>query len=187
MFLEPPSSGLPLAWRTTQVFWLATIAALERHPLPLFTCAAIPAAIRAYLLLHTRPIHRWQLNAIDALLVGARVLLCVIAVWVALPSGEWVELKRYLAQPMAFEIALQRIGAYLGKSLHTFFWEAFFFVAAFLLLNWLLKSIARPLSRSSTAAHSHIKHRAVWSILRNMLLVPAALVYIVEILRLRFF
>ncbi|WP_446743056.1 hypothetical protein [Silvibacterium acidisoli] len=187
MFLEPPSSGFSFAWRTTQVFWLATVAALERHPLPLFTCAAIPAAIRAYLLLHTRPIHRWQLNAIDALLVGARVMLCVIAVWVALPTNEWDELKRYVMQPTAFEIALQRIGAYLGRSLHVFFWEALFFVAAFLLLNWLLSSIARPLSKSKTAMRSHVTHRAVSSILRNLLLVPAALVYLVEILRLRFF
>lgn len=187
MALDPRTEAFATAWQTTKVFWQSTFLALQRHPLPLFTCAAIPAAIRAYLLLHVRAIHRWQLNAIDALLVGARVLLCVIAVWVALPATEWVELKHYVCQPTAFEVALQRIGLYLGKSLHIFFWEALFFIVAFLLLNALLASVARPLSRSKTATATHLRHRALTSILRNLLLVPAALVYLVEILRLRFF
>jgi hypothetical protein len=60
-------------------------------------------------------------------------------------------------------------------------WELVLFTAAFLLLNYALVWIARGLARLGALAEAH-KQKAFVSVVRNLVLVPLGLVYLVELL-----
>lgn len=175
------------AWQNTGEFWAQTLQAVARHPLALLGCSIVPAAERAYFLLESKPIERWRLTALEAVLTVWRVLLLVVAVWAALSPGEWQVLKHRFTNSDEMQLSLQRTGAYLGKDLHVLLLELFFFVAAFLLLNFLLVLVVRVLAKIVAALRSPLRQKALVSVLRNLLLMPLALIYLVEIFRLRFF
>ncbi len=174
------------AWQNTGEFWEQTLLAVARHPLAVLGCSVVPAAERAYFLLESKPIKRWRLAALEAVLTVWRVLLLVVAVWVALSPAEWLALKQRVTNPDELQLSLQRTGAYLGKDLHVLLLELLFFVAAFLLLNFILVLVVRGLAKVIAALRSPIRQKALVSVLRNLLLVPLSLIYLVEIFRIRF-
>jgi hypothetical protein len=174
------------AWQNTGAFWAQTLLAVARHPLAVLGCSVVPAAERAYFLLESKPIERWRLTALEAVLTVWRVLLFVVAVWVALSPEEWQALKQHFTNPDELQLSLQHTGAYLGRDLHVLLLELLFFAAAFLLLNFILVLIVRGLAKISAALQSPIRQKALVSVLRNLLLVPLGLIYLVEIFRLRF-
>jgi len=129
--------------------------------------------------LETRPIPGWRLTLLEAILTLWRILICVAMVWVAVSPERWALLRAQFSGNTAAQMALQRMGTYLGDHLHAVLWELFFFAAAFLLLNYLLVLASRALLPPGN------KRKAFVSVLRNLVLVPLALIYLVQILQLK--
>jgi hypothetical protein len=150
----------------------------------ILACSAVPAAERAYLLLETKPIPRWRLTLLEALLTVWRILLCLGAVWVAVSPQRWQLLRSHFSANASAQIALQRMGAYLGDHLHVVLWELLFFLAAFLLLNYLLVLASRALIPLNVQRAPN-RRKAFVSVLRNLILVPLALIYLVQLLQLK--
>ncbi|HEX3470915.1 MAG TPA: hypothetical protein VHT28_06985 [Silvibacterium sp.] len=173
--------GLTTAWHNSGEFWAQTWAAVARHPLLLLACSAVPAAERAYMLLQTNPIPRWKLTLLEAVLTVWRILLCMVAVWVTLTPERWKTFQLHFYGNDILQRSLQNFGAYLGKHLHVVLWELVLFTAAFLLLNYALVWIARGLARLGAMGEAH-KQKAFVSVVRNLVLVPLGLVYLVELL-----
>jgi len=155
-----------------------------RHPLIVLACGAVPAAERAYILLETRPIPRWRLTLLEGILAVWRILLCIGVVWVAANSRQWALLRSHFSANETAQIAMQRLGRYLGDHLHVVLWELFFFVAAFLLLNYWLLLASRALIPADPRGQRN-RRRAFVSVLQNLILVPLALIYLVELLQLK--
>lgn len=179
-------TGFPTAWQNSWGFWAQTGMAVARHPLLVLACSAVPAAERAYLLLHTEPIQRWRLTLLEAVLTVWRVLLCVGAVWVALTPEKRQALWFRFSNNAAMQKSLQHLGAYLGQQLHVLLWELALFAATFLLLNYVLVLVARLLGRLG-ALRSADGQAAFVSVLRNLVLVPLALIYLVVLLQQKFY
>lgn len=175
-------TGFTTAWHNSGAFWVATLSAVARHPLLILICAAVPAAERAYMLLETRPIPRWRLTLLEAVLTVWRILLCVGAVWVAVTPERWRALQLHFSGNAAAQRAMQQLGAYLGQHLHAVLWELVLFAAAFLLLNYLLVLMSRALLRPDVL-RAKSRRKAFVSVLRNLVLVPLALIYLVELLQ----
>jgi hypothetical protein len=175
-------SGFAAAWRLSEEFWAQTAAAVARHPFAILFCSAGLAAERAYLLLRTRPIRPWQFVLWEAVLTVWRLLLCFVAVWVALTPRERQGLLR-MSDYVHLQYTLQRLGAFLGRQLHVLGWELFLFVAAFFALNLLLRLVIRGLAHFFAELGERDKRKAYVAILRNLLLLPLALIYLVEMMR----
>jgi hypothetical protein len=177
-------AGIATAWHNSGGFWAETWMAVTRHPLVVLACGAVPAAERAYLLLETRPIPRWRLTLLEAILTLWRILICVAMVWVAVTPERWELTRAQLSGNVSAQVALQKLGAYLGNHLHVVLWELFFFAAAFLLLNYLLVLASRATVPPDPPAQRN-RRKAFVSVLRNLVLVPLALIYLVELLALK--
>jgi len=175
----PP--GITTAWHHSGDFWVETLQAAARHPLVMLVCAAVPAAVRAYLLLEAKPIPVWRVVLLEALLTVWRILLCVAMVWVALSPEKWESMRTLFSGNEIAQAALGRMGTHLGNHLHVVLWELFFFAAAFLLLNDLLVRASRTLFQPEPPN----RRKAFVSALRNLVLVPLALIYLVELLQLK--
>jgi hypothetical protein len=177
-------TGFTTAWHNSGGFWAETLAAVARHPVVVLVCAAVPAAERAYLLLETRPISRWRLTMLEALVTFWRVLLVIGAVWVAVSPAGWREFRFHFSENASAQMALQRMGTYLGDHLHVVLWELVLFAAAFLLLNYLVVLLSRALFRADAQGAGN-RRKAFVSVLRNLVLVPLGLIYLVELLQLK--
>ena len=175
-------TGFAMAWHNSGEFWVQTGLAVARHPVVVLVCAAVPAAERAYLLLETRRIPAWKQSLLEGLVTLWRVLLCVGMVWVAVSGERWQLLRAHFSRNTAAQVALQRMGKYLGDHLHVVLWELFFFVTAFLLLNYLLVLMSRALIHPDIL-RPRDRRKAFVSVLRNLVLVPLALIYLVELLQ----
>lgn len=176
--------GFTTAWHNSGEFWVQTGMAVARHPLVVLVCAVVPAAERAYLLLETKPIPAWKQSLLEGLVTLWRVLLCVGMVWVAVSGERWQLLRSHFSGNATAQMALQRMGIYLGDHLHVVLWELFFFAAAFLLLNYLLVLLSRALLPPDVL-RTRSRRKAFVSVLRNLVLVPLALIYLVELLQLK--
>jgi hypothetical protein len=179
-----PPVGFSTAWHNSGEFWAETGMAVVRHPLMVLLCGAVPAAERAYLLLETRPIPWWRLTLLEGILTLWRILICVAMVWVAANPERWALLRSHFSTNETAQIALQRMGAYLGDHLHVVLWELFFFAAAFLLLNYLLVLMSRALLPPDVGGIRN-RRTAFVSVLRNLVLVPLGLIYLVVLLQLK--
>ena len=179
-----PPTGFATAWHNSGGFWAQTGMAVARHPLVVLVCAAVPAAERAYLLLETKPIPAWKQSLLEGLVTLWRILLCVGMVWVAVSAEKWQSLRSFFSQSDSAQLALQRMGTYLGDHLHVVLWELFFFAAAFLLLNYALVLISRALLPPDVSGTRN-RRKAFVSVLRNLVLVPLALIYLVVLLQLK--
>jgi len=175
-------TGFTTAWHNSGEFWAETLSAVARHPLLIVVCAAVPAAERAYMLLETRPISRGRVALLDAVLTVWRILLCVGAVWVAVTPERWEAIRLHFSGNASAQRAMQQLGAYLGNHLHVVLWELAFFAAAFLLLNYLLVLASRGLSHMGMLQRKNAR-KAFVSVLRNLVLIPLALIYLVELLQ----
>jgi hypothetical protein len=175
--------GLAAAWQHTKTFWQETFTAVGQHLPLLLAVAIIPAALRAYLIMKAHPIRRWELNLAETLLTVWRILICAVALWVVLTFREWQTFKLRLRQPDQLQYAMQKLGAYLGKSLHLLLWELLLFAIVFLLMHVVLSAIAGLLARSGRAERMAVRRKAISSFLRNLVLAPLALIYLVTIMR----
>lgn len=183
MLLVSAPSGFAVAWEQSRFFWAQTAAAVARHPLALLAFSAVLAAERAYLLLHTKPLERWQLALWETLLTVCRVLLCLVAIWVALTPHERQGLLTRLTTDGEVQYGLQRLGAFLGRQLHVLVWELILLAAAFVVLNLLLRLAVKGLARFVVWLREPDRRKASVAIVRNLILLPLALVYLVEIIR----
>ncbi len=159
---------------------------MARHPLVVLACSAVPAAERGYLLLHADPIPRWRLTLHEGVLTVWRVLLCIGALWVVLTPERWRAFWARFSDNEAMQKSLQHLGAYLGQHLHVVLWELALFAAAFLLLNYALVWAGRVLARLGTLREPD-RQKAFVSVLRNLVLVPLALIYLVELAQQKFY
>jgi hypothetical protein len=177
------SSGFAVAWQHSKDFGQQTLFAVAHHFPLLLAVAVIPAALRAYFTLKAQPIPHWEFNLAEALLTVWRVLICAVALWVTLTPREWQAFKHYLHNGDQLQLAMQRLGAYLGRALHTLLWELLIFALAFWLLHALLSFIGGQLARSGDLERYAVRRKAFGSVLRNLILAPLALIYLITILR----
>jgi hypothetical protein len=184
MIVTGSTQGFAMAWEHTRLFWWQTGVAVAAHPLAVLFCAAVPAAERGYTLSQKEPIPRARLVLLEATVTLWRLFLCWVAVRVALSRPEWLHLREQAMSLAGWQLAMQRIGIHLSSHLRVVFWEIVLFFAAFLLLNallgWLLQLLA-SVSRNWLRVTQHRKAAA--SVLRNLILAPLAVVYLVELLR----
>lgn len=173
-----PASPLGLAWRHTEVFWAQTGRTLADHWFILLLCAAVPAAVRAFLLLRPGSL---QLSLVELMITLWRVLLCIVVVWAACSGSEWRQLSSRVGAVGAWQVSLGMVGMHAGHRLHSLVWELAFYVIAFLvadrLLFWGLQAVSRGNAWLREARH----RQAMVSVLRNLVLVPTAAIYLVEI------
>lgn len=176
-------SSLALAWQHTGWFWSQTMAAIARHPVALLACAAVPAAVRAYVLLRGRTAGPRQVALLEGLVTVWRVFLCGVAVWAACSGREWRDLRMKVGGMAAWQIALGRLGEQLAHHLRMAVWEAVFFLGAMMVLHQLVRRLVRLIARWSLWLREPRNGRAMMSIVRNLVLVPIALIYLVEMAR----
>jgi hypothetical protein len=184
MIVNGSTHGFAMAWDHTRLFWWQTILAVSAHPFAVLFCAAVPAAERGYTLLQKNPIPRSRLVLLEATVTLWRIFLCWVAVRVALSRPEWLHLREQAASNAGWQLGMQRIGIHLSSHLHVVLWEIILFFAAFLLLNaifgWLLRlAAAAGLRWLKVPQHK----KAAASVLRNLILAPLAVIYLVELLR----
>jgi hypothetical protein len=183
MVLATTPTGLAEAWQHSKEFWVQIGAAIAHHPILLLSLALIPAILRGYFLQRTQPTPRWQLNLTEALLTIWRVLICIVAIWAILTPREWQSFRLHVQNLAQLQYAIQRLGAYLGRNLHLLLWELLIFSLIFLLLNALLSALAHITSDTRDTARAVSRRRAYASVLRNLVLGPLALLYLVAIVR----
>jgi hypothetical protein len=176
-------SPLAAAWRHTGVFWAQTAATLARHPLAIFVCAAIPAAERGYVLLHGRRLSRGPLAALEFLVTLWRVMLCAVAVWAACTGREFQVLTARMGAVAAWQVALEIAGKYLALHLRAVLWEFVFFALALLLADGAVRWLVSALSRRVEWLRDRVRRQAALSVWRNLVLIPVALIYLVEMAR----
>jgi hypothetical protein len=176
--------GFVAAWHHSGVLWRHTLAVIAEHPLPVLACAAIPAVIRAYMLLRLRPMASWRVAVVDFVLMLFRLALCFVAVRVVLTPLQWQQLGSHITSNGRMQVALQEVGGRVGTQLHMYLWELALFLLAFMLLHFLLHSLARLLAAFEPKRYSRFvktaRRKAMDSALRNLILAPLLLIYIVE-------
>ena len=175
----PEPASFSTAWHHSLAFCTQTLDASARHPLLVFLCGAIPAAERGYVLLKRGATRHQRLLALEAVVILSRILLVVAAVWIALNPSEQEQVKRNLVNTTQWQLGLQHVGAHLGNHLHVVLWEYALFAAGCLLVNLLIVMVVRALSKRAPAD----RQRAYISIVRNLVLIPLAVIYLVETLR----
>lgn len=176
-----PVSQLALAWRHTEVFWEQTGRTVAQHWLILLLCAAVPATVRAFLLLRPGSLQRGQLSLVELLVTLWRVLLCIIVVWAACSGSEWRQLSGRVGAVGAWQVSLGLVGMHAGHRLHSLVWELLFYVVAFLLADRLLRWGLQAASGGNAWLREPRHRHAMLSVLRNVILVPTAAIYLVEI------
>lgn len=176
-----PASPLALACSHTQVFWAQTGFAIAHHPLAVLVCAAVPAAERGYVLLRGGALDRSRLVLLEALATVGRILLCFVAIWAACSGKEWRALQSKVGTTAAWQIAADQVGWHLAHHLRMLVWELLFFAlalwAGFLVIRGVVRGLARGWLRESRP------QRAAIGVLLNLILVPVAVIYLVEMAR----
>jgi hypothetical protein len=176
-------SSLALAWHHTGDFWAQTGAAIAHHPVAILACAAVPAAERGYVLSQSKPLGRGQLALMELVVTLWRIFLCAVAIWVACTGHEWQYLSSRVGAVAAWQVALGMLGAYLAHHLRMLLWELVFLGAALLLgtliLRWTVRAMALGLAWLREAHHQ----KAMRSVLRNLILAPILVIYLVEMAR----
>ena len=183
MFLVSSPYGFAAAWQHSRIFWQETLTAAAHHIPLLLAVAIVPAALRAYFTLRRRQIRHWELNLAEALLTILRVLICIVAIWITLTPHQWQAFKLHIQHIDQLQFAMQRLGAYLGKAVHTLLWELLLLVVAFWLMHLVLSLIADQLARPGPSDRQIVRRKAIGSVLRNLILAPLALIYLVTIVR----
>ena len=178
----PPLSPLHLAWQHTCAFWLQTLLTVARHPAIILLCAAVPAVERGYMLLRARRAGRGELAILDLLVTLWRVGLIAVAIWAASSGVEWKALSQRFGVITAWQLALSALGSYIANHLRMVLWELLFFAVAF----WLGARVVRGIVQLGSGTgwlHDRLHQEAVASVLRNLILFPLALIYLVEMAR----
>lgn len=178
-----PESPLVQAWRHTGAFWVQTSLALAHHWLVVLVCAAVPAVERGYRMLRARSASRSQLALMDFLVTLWRVGLCIVAIWAGTSGVEWRSLSARVGVIAAWQFALEELGYYFAHHLRMLVWELLFFVLAFWLAGKLLDALVRLTVRTGVWVRQAPYQQAAASVLRNLILVPLAVIYLVEMAR----
>ncbi len=177
------TSPLALAWQHTELFWAQTWSVVERHPLAVLLCAAVPAALRGYILLRRPSVPRTRLALLELIVTLWRVLLLAVAIWAACSGREWRNLRTHVSAAAAWQIALSRLGWHLAHHLRMVLWQLLIFALGFAILYtlalWILKKLARKEPWLLDPRHQG----AVESLLRNLVFVPLGIIYLVEMAR----
>lgn len=179
----PPESPLALAWQHTGAFWVETALAVAHHWLVVLVCAAVPAVERGYRMLRARSATRGQLALMDFLVTVWRVGLCVVAIWAGTSGVEWHSLSARVGVVAAWQFALEELGSYFAHHLRMLIWELLFFALAFWAAGKLLDALVRLTIRTGIWVREAHYQQAAASVLRNLILVPLAVIYLVEMAR----
>lgn len=178
-----PDTPLMLAWRHTGAFWMQTGLALAHHWLAVLVCAAVPAVERGYRLLRARSATRAQLALMDFLVTLWRVGLCVVAIWAGTSGVEWRSLAARVGALAAWQFALEEMGSYFAHHLRMLIWELLFFAIAFWVAGKLLNALVSLIVRTGVWLRKAPYQQVAASVLRNLILVPLAVIYLVEMAR----
>ena len=176
-------SPLAVAWRHTGIFWSQTIVVIEHHPLAVLICAALPAVLRGYALMRGNSISRGRAASMDIVVTFWRVLLLGVAIWAACSGREWRVLRAQVGTAAAWQLALGQIGTQFAHHLRLILWELLFFVLAFILLHWALRRAVRALGQKNAWLRESRHRVAMDSVLRNLVLAPLIVIYLVEMVR----
>ena len=176
-------SPLAIAWRHTGIFWAQTVGVIERHPVAVLVCAALPAILRGYALVRGNSVSRWRTATMDIVVTFWRVLLLGVAIWAACSGREWRALRAQVGTAAAWQLALGQVGMQFAHHLRLTLWELLFFVLAFILLHWLLRWAVRALGRRNEWLQVSQHRVAMDSALRNLVLAPLIVIYLVEMAR----
>jgi len=176
-------SPLALAWRQSGVHWSQAISAFARHLLPILACAAVPAVERCFVLLRGTRFSRGSLALLDLVVTLWRVLLCAVTVWAACSGRELHGLTAQMGAMAAWQVALEHVGVILAHRIRAILWELLFFTFALLLAEQIVRWLVQACSRSVAWLHEAVHRKAVLSVWRNLILLPLALLYLVEMIR----
>lgn len=175
--------SLALALRHTGTFWAQTGLTILHHPFIILACAALPAAERAWVLSRGAWMGRGKLAMLELLVTLGRILLCAVAVWAACSGREWHTLSARVGAMAAWQLTLENFGAFVAHHLRVLIWELVLFAAAFYLMfravSWAVRALAGGWSWLRNQNHQ----AALQSVLRNLILAPVLLIYIVEMTR----
>lgn len=178
-----PDSPLTLAWHHTGAFWVQTGLALAHHWFVILVCAAVPAVERGYRLLRARSASRSHLAFMDFLVTLWRVGLCVVAIWAGTSGREWHSLSARVGVAAAWQFSLEELGSYFAHHVRMLLWELVFFAIAFWAAGKLLDGVVRLSVRTGVWVREAHYQQAAASVLRNLILVPLAVIYLVEMAR----
>lgn len=178
-----PESPLTLAWRHTGAFWVQTGLALAHHWFVILVCAAVPAVERGYRLMRARSASRSHLALMDFLVTIWRIGLCVVAIWAGTSGREWHALAARVGVAAAWQFSLEELGSYFAHHLRMLIWELVFFALAFWAAGKLLDGLVSLTVRTSVWMREANYQQAAASVLRNLILVPVAVIYLVEMAR----
>lgn len=178
-----PESPLTQAWRHTGAFWVQTGLALAHHWLIVLACAAVPAVERGYRMLRARSVSRSRLALMDFLVTLWRIGLCIVAIWAGTSGVEWRSLSARVGVVAAWQFALEELGSYFAHHLRMLIWEVLFFVLAFWAAAKLLDALVSATVRTGVWVRQAHYQQAAASVLRNLILVPLAVIYLVEMAR----
>lgn len=178
-----PEGPLTLAWRHTGAFWVQTGLALAHHWFVILVCAAVPAVERGYRMLRTRSASRSQLALMDFLVTLWRIGLCVVAIWAGTSGQEWRSLSARVGVAAAWQFSLEELGSYFAHHLRMLIWELVFFALAFWAAGKLLDAVVSLALRTGVWVRETNYQQAAASVLRNLILVPLAVIYLVEMAR----
>jgi hypothetical protein len=177
------SPPLALAWHHTGIFWAQTVAVIEHHPVAVLICAALPAILRGYVLVRGNSVSRGRAAWMDIIVTFWRVLLLAVAIWAACSGREWRALRAQVGTAAAWQLALGQLGAQFAYHLRLVLWELLFFVLAFVLLHWALRRAVRALGQKNAWIRESRHRVAMDSVLRNFVLAPLLVIYLVEMAR----
>jgi hypothetical protein len=178
-----PVAASTLAWHHSLEFWVETGQTIAHHWLAVLICAAVPAAERAYVLARGAALKRGQLGLLELLVTLWRVLLCVVVVWAACTGNEWRQLSSKIGAVGAWQVALGYLGVHVAHHVRMLVWELLFFAIALVLASVLLRLLVQAGARSSAWLQGKPHRQATLSALTNLILVPAAAIYVVEMAR----
>ena len=166
-------------------FCVEMLSAFARHPAIILLYAAPPATFRAWTQLRTEPVPSWWLPPLEMLVLVWRLFMCAVAVWVVLTPPEMDELQATLVSGSSLMGTFDRLGQNAAMELSPLVWEIAIFAAALVLLNWLFSLIARAwlLGQDLDYEHKLTQRHAMTAVIRNLLLVPLALIYVVVVVR----
>lgn len=178
-----PESPLMLAWRHTGAFWVQTGLALAHHWFVILVCAAVPAVERGYRMLRVRSASRSHLALMDFVVTLWRIGLCVVAIWAGTSGREWHSLSARVGAAAAWQFSLEELGSYFAHHLRMLIWELVFFALAFWAAEKLLDALVSLIVRTGVWVRETNYQQAAASVLRNLILVPLAVIYLVEMAR----
>jgi hypothetical protein len=168
-----PESPLTLAWRHTGAFWVQTGLVMAHHWFVILVCAAVPAVERGYRLLRARSATRSHLALMDFLVTLWRIGLCIVAIWAGTSGREWHSLSARVGVVAAWQFSLEELGSYFAHHLRMLIWAA----------GKLLDAVVSLALRTGVWVRETNYQQAAASVLRNLILVPLAVIYLVEMAR----